>query len=166
MHSDAVDLCEYLKCRYLGRVIFDSRASVRAGPVQMPHQRLFVRRPTRRQVPLPIDSRQTGGHATKRSSSICGSRGCSRHRPPTHAAATPIHSQSRSHLQHVQIFRLLLKISVEVTHNEYHLQFFFFAPLRAGGAAQTHAHIAPIHGVASQRRSVSRLMLPGPSQNG
>lgn len=34
--SGAVDLCEYLKCRYLGRVIFDSRASVRAGPVLSP----------------------------------------------------------------------------------------------------------------------------------
>jgi hypothetical protein len=32
-HYGAVDLCEYLKCRYLGRVIFDSRASVRAGPL-------------------------------------------------------------------------------------------------------------------------------------
>jgi hypothetical protein len=31
-HYGTVDLCEYLKCRYLGRVIFDSRASVRAGP--------------------------------------------------------------------------------------------------------------------------------------
>lgn len=178
MHFDAVDLCEYLKRRYLGRIIFDSRASVRAGPVHSlsgTHEKTKKKKmmkngegrsrtsqdahpppglepalfgslarpdatpPREKATPCrrahgpaccvaPACHARAAAHSTSRS-----------HPPPTHLSAYP-----RSHPQHEQIFRLLLKISVGVTHYEQRSKFFSPAPLyEGGGTRSTSLHRLP-----------------------